>query len=65
MNSKHLMDLNTGEKFRMDDFPNMVLVAWVVTSASGMTRVVYKVDREGKQRFDEFVKPSLSTVYPV
>lgn len=62
--SKPLMDLRTGEKFQMDDFPNMTLVAWVVTTSNGLTRLVFKIDREGA-RFDEFVKPALSTVYSV
>lgn len=62
--NKNLMDLNPGEKFTMDDFPNMVLVAWVIQTEKGWTRVTYKVDRPGKQRFDQFYRPALTTVYP-
>lgn len=61
--SKSICDLRSGEKFTMADYPGMVLVAWVIISRDGMTRLTYKVDREGA-RFDDMVKPSLSTVYP-
>lgn len=60
--TKNICDLRSGERFTMDDFPG-VRIAWVIRTEGGMTRVTYKVDREGA-KFDEFTRPALSTVYP-
>jgi len=61
----NIESLTSGQSFTMADFPNMTMTAWVVKTQNGMTRVTYKVVGKENARFEDMVKPALSTVYPV